>query len=346
MHRFFSRLDSDELLAASLAALIVLVLSMVLRRFVLARLAALAAKTTTGLDDLAVRFLESIRGWGWVALALAAGARMLTLSSAYTRLVHHSLVLVLSLQLGIALQAVIELAVEQNRKREGRPSAATTVAAVGAMSRLVVWSLVVVLALSNLGVEVATLAATLGVGGLAAAFAVQNILGDLFASLSIYLDRPFDLGDAIQVDELSGVVESISWRSTRIRSASGEQLVFSNGELNRARIRNYRRLSERRILLTFRLPLDTDVALLEALPGKVRALVGEQKEARFERAHITDVGESALTFELVLWSTSDAYERMLDLKQAIIVGVRRILDEANVPLAVPARVHIERRASS
>lgn len=330
--------DPDAILVAGLVALAVLLGSIAFRRYALRRLAALAAKTTTVVDDLAVHFLESIRGWGWGAIAIASGVAMLDLSRTEERVVHHTLAVVFALQLGLSLQSVIALAVEKRRVREGRPGAATTLAAVDAVGRLVVWSGVTLALLSNLGVQVSALAATLGVGGLAAAFAVQNVLGDLFASLSIYLDRPFDIGDAIQVGDLSGVVESISWRSTRLRSASGEQLVFGNGDLSRSRIQNFRRMSERRVLLTFRLPLDTPMDVLETLPGRVKEIALAQKDVRFDRAHVVDVSETALVLETVFWCTTTEYEKMLDRKQAVILGVRRVLDEASVRLAVPRAV--------
>jgi small-conductance mechanosensitive channel len=343
MHGFLARNRPDDLLLAAVVALVVLGASIALRRYVLARLAALAAKTETIVDDLVVHFFQSIRGWGWSAIAIVSGLSVLRLSSTQERALHQSFVVIFALQLGLSLQSVIGVAVDKQREREGRPGAATTLAAVNAVGRLLVWSAVVLLGLSNLGVQVSALAATLGVGGLAAAFAVQNVLGDLFASLSIYLDRPFDIGDAIQVDSLSGVVESISWRSTRVRSVSGEQIVFGNSDLTRARIQNYRRLSERRVLLQFRLPLDAPIGMLEAMGSKVREVVEAQKDVRFERAHLTDVGEHAFVLETVFWCTTSDYEKMLDRKQAVILGVRRALDAENVAFAVP-RTMVERRA--
>lgn len=343
MQGFLHRNAPDGLLLAAVLALVVLCVSIAVRRYLLGRLAALAAKNATVIDDLIVNFFESIRGWGWGAIAIAGGLATLNLSLREARVVHHVFVVVFAIQLGLSLQTVIATAVEKRRQSEGRPGAATTLAAVNAIGRLLVWCAVILLGLSNLGVQVSALAATLGVGGLAAAFAVQNVLGDLFASLSIYLDRPFDIGDAIQVDQLSGVVEGISWRSTRLRSVSGEQIVFGNSDLTRARIQNFRRMSERRVLLTFRLPLDTPMTTLETMPTRVKAIVEAQKDVRFERAHLVDVGETALQFDTVFWCTTTEYEKMLDRKQAVILGVRRLLDEHGVAFAIP-RTMIERRA--
>lgn len=342
MHGFLNRNAPDDIAFAAALALVVLVLSIVARRYLLGRLAKLATKSATIVDDLVVHFFESIGGWGWSAIAVASGLATLSLSVTQARVAHHTFVVVFALQLGVSLQAVIAFAVQKRREQEGRPGAATTLAAVNAIGRLVVWSAIVVLVLSNLGVQISALAATLGVGGLAAAFAVQNVLGDLFASLSIYLDRPFDIGDAIQVDQLSGVVESISWRSTRVRSVTGEQIVFGNNDLTRTRIQNFRRLSERRVLLTFRLPLDAPVATLESMPARMKEIVEAQKDVRFERTHLTEVGESALVFETVFWCTTSEHEKMLDRRQAVILGLRRALDADRLHFAIP-RTIVEQR---
>ncbi|MFO0682995.1 MAG: mechanosensitive ion channel family protein [Sandaracinus sp.] len=345
MHGFLNRNAPDDLVAAALVALAVLLGSAALRRYALKGLAALAAKTPTIIDDLVVHFFESIRGWGWVAIALLSGVLLLDWTPTQERALHHAFVVAFAVQLGLSLQAVLMLGVERTRQREGRPGTATTAAAVGAVGRLLVWSAIVLVGLSNLGVEVSALAATLGVGGLAAAFAVQNVLGDLFAALSIYFDRPFDIGDSIQVDTFGGLVEEISWRSTRVRSTSGEQIVFANSDLTRARILNFRRLNERRVLLTFRLPLDTKVEKLEAMPGRVRGLVEGLKDVRFERAHLVDVSDGGYQLDLVFWCTSPEYERMLDRKQSVILGVRRILDEQGLTHAIP-RTLVERGAAT
>lgn len=342
MHGFLRHNPPDTLLFAATVALGVLIASILMRRYVLKRLAVLAAKSATIVDDVVVHFFESIRGWGWAVIAVACACSALTLSVTQSRVVHQSLVVLFALQLGLTLQSVISFTVEKRRGELGRPGAETTLAAVNAIGRVLVWCAVLLLALSNLGVQISTLAATLGVGGLAAAFAVQNVLGDVFASLSIYFDRPFDIGDSIQVDQLVGVVESISWRSTRLRSITGEQIVFGNSDLTRSRILNYRRLSERRVLLQFRLPLDTPVATLESIPSRMKEIVEAQKDVRFERAHLVEVGESALLVETVFWCTSNEYEKMLDRKQAVILGVRRVLDEHKVAFAIP-RTMVERR---
>jgi small-conductance mechanosensitive channel len=335
----------DDLAFAAILALGVLGASIAFRRYALGHLERLAEKTSTVLDDLFVAFLKSIRGWGWAAIALASGVSTLEMSHTQGRIVHDAFVVLFAAQLGLSFQDVIAVAVEKNREREARPGAATTLSAMSGVGKLIAWAAVAVLGLSNLGVEVSALVAGLGVGGLAAAFAVQNVLGDLFAALSIYLDRPFDIGDSIQVDELAGVVDAISWRSTRLRSQNGEQIVFANGDLARARVLNYRRMSERRVVVSFRIPLDTSARVLEALSGRVQKVVEEQKDVRFERATLNEVGEDAFVFDLVFWSQGAEQRKMFERKHAVIVALHRMLEAEGARFAVP-RSEITRRALS
>ncbi|MEO8908794.1 MAG: mechanosensitive ion channel domain-containing protein [Gemmatimonadaceae bacterium] len=117
----------------------------------------------------------------------------------------------------------------------------TTFKAIGVVTRLAVWIILGVFALSRMGIEIRPLLTGLGIGGLAVALAVQNILGDLFAAIAIVVDKPFVIGDSISVENYRGKVEHIGLKTTRVRSESGEQIIFANGELLKSKIRNYSR---------------------------------------------------------------------------------------------------------
>ncbi|MBC7169684.1 mechanosensitive ion channel, partial [Candidatus Bipolaricaulota bacterium] len=139
----------------------------------------------------------------------------------------------------------------RHKLEEKDAAAATTLNAVGFMAKLVLWTLVLLLALQNLGIDVTALITGLGIGGIAVALALQNVLGDLFASVSIVVDKPFLVGDFIIVGDMLGTVERIGLKTTRIRSLTGEQLIFSNSDLLSSRIRNFKRMRERRVAFSF-----------------------------------------------------------------------------------------------
>ncbi|MDF1536144.1 MAG: mechanosensitive ion channel family protein [bacterium] len=151
------------------------------------------------------------------------------------------------------------------------------------MAKASLWIIVVLLALNNLGIEITALVAGLGISGIAVALALQNILGDLFASLSIVLDRPFVIGDYIIVGEQMWTVEHVGLKTTRVRSFSGEQIIFSNTDLLGSRIRNYRRMDERRILFNVGVTYQTGVEKLERIPDMIREIIGNMDQVRFDR---------------------------------------------------------------
>jgi small-conductance mechanosensitive channel len=196
---------------------------------------------------------------------------------------------------------------------------------------------VLLAALDNLGVDITALVAGLGVGGIAVGLALQDVLKDTFAALSIILDKPFELGDFVVVDDLAGNVEHIGIKTTRVRSLSGEQLVFGNGDLLSSRIRNFKRLVERRGLFTFGVLYSTPADTLERIPEMVREIVDGLETTRFDRAHFKAFGDSSMDFEVVYYVLDAEYLTFMDLQQAINLAlVRRFADEG-IEFAYPTR---------
>lgn len=214
---------------------------------------------------------------------------------------------------------------------------ATTISALRFLGKLAIWSVVLLLALENLGMDITALVAGLGVGGIAVALALQKVLGDLFASLSIVLDKPFVIGDFIIVDEYLGSVEHIGLKTTRVRSLSGEQLVFSNNDLLSSRIRNYKRMAERRIVFSFGVVYQTARDKLVEIPGMVREIIEGLEMARFDRAHFKAFGDSSLNFEVVYYVLAPDYNVYMDLQQTINLELYRRFDEQGIEFAYPTR---------
>jgi small-conductance mechanosensitive channel len=207
---------------------------------------------------------------------------------------------------------------------------------------IIIWGVAVLLALDNLGVQIAPLLAGLGIGGIALALAVQTVLADLLASLSIALDKPFTLGDALSIDDCQGTVEHIGVKSTRLRSVNGEQIIISNGDLLKARLRNFGRLRERRSLFQLSVHYETAVAALAAVPRAVREIIEATPETRFDRCHLLRCGDTALQFEVVFYVTQPDYKTYAEAQQSINL---RILErfralEVSFAGAVPTRVRL------
>lgn len=327
-------------IAVAVATVVLLALA---KRLAVARLATMSERTATAYDDVVVEVLRRTRTLTLVVAGLAAGARSLRLSDEADLWLGRGLIVVLSLQAGLWVTNAVKLLLAARNGLDEQPGSRTMGAAAGFVTNLVVWSVLVLVVLSNFGVEVTTLIAGLGVGGIAAALAVQNVLGDLFAAFSIYVDRPVDLGDFVVVDGFMGNVEKIGWRSTQLRSLGGEMIVLSNSDLAKARIRNYKRMTERRVVVSFGVEYGTPAAKVEAIPGMVREIVERIEGLRFDRSHFARYGESSLDFETVFYVLAPDYGVFMDRQQELLLALYRRFEQEGVSFAFPTRtVHVHR----
>jgi small-conductance mechanosensitive channel len=331
-------------LALGLALAVTVALG-VLVRWLARRVAALAARTATGADDIAADLLGRTKSFFFVALGILAGAQMLAFPGGVRTALLRAVIVVLLLQAGLWASALVVALLKeyQSRNLETDPAAATTIGALVFIGRLIVWTLVFVIALDNLGVDITALVTGLGIGGIAVALAVQNVLGDLLASLSIVLDKPFVVGDFLAVDDLLGSVEDVGLRTTRLRSLSGEQLVFSNTDLLKSRVRNFGRMYERRILFGIGVTYDTPREKLQRIPGILREAVESQEKVRFDRAHFKAFGPYSLDFEVVYYVTVPDYGAYMDVQQAVNFRIHERFEEAGIEFAFPTQtLHLVR----
>ncbi|HEU68483.1 MAG TPA: mechanosensitive ion channel family protein [Candidatus Acetothermia bacterium] len=274
-------------------------------------------------------------------VSLWAGSLAVTLPEAGSRALGAIALLAFLLQVASWVSRFITFWVtrEARHKLEEKDAAgATTLNAVGFMAKLVLWTLVLLLALQNLGIDVTALITGLGIGGIAVALALQNVLGDLFASVSIVVDKPFLVGDFIIVGEHLGTVERIGLKTTRIRSLTGEQLVFSNAELLRSPIRNFKRMFQRRIVFSFGVVYATPCDKLAAIPAMVREIIESQPNTRFDRAHFKEYGDFALLFEVVYYVLVPDYNVYMDTQHAINLELKRRFAEMGIEFAYPTQV--------
>ena len=259
------------------------------------------------------------------AIALDAAQSGLALPGRIQHGVNNFVLLLFLLQVGLWGVRAVRFYLEAKELERGADQVfAGSLDIINFIARLTVWSLVILVALDNLGVNITALLAGLGVGGVAVALALQNVLGDLFASLSIALDKPFVVGDRLEIDVYAGKVEHIGIKTTRLRSDSGEQIILSNADILKSRVRNFGRAQEQRAVATIRVPYETPRDKLERIPKLLESIVREQANARFERCHLKTLGDSSLHFELAYYVQQPAVNPLLDLQQAVNF---RIIDE-------------------
>ncbi|UUX94111.1 mechanosensitive ion channel [Aquabacterium sp. J223] len=315
-------------------------------RFTLRRLGRLAAHSRTAVDDGLVEVLRGTRRWLIAFAALLVGLNALDLPEVWRTRIGHLWFIALALQFGIWGSRAVRLALGRYLRQHDpagvlQHSASATLASWAAHT--VLWSVALLAILSNLGIDITAFVASLGVGGIAVALAVQNVLGDLFASLSIAVDKPFEVGDFIVFGDVSGTVEQVGLKTTRIKALSGEQVVVANTDLLKQTVHNYKRLQQRRIQFGFGITYDATPEQVEQVPAVVARIVRGRETLRFDRAHFKGFGESSLDFEVVYVVLDADYNVYMDEQQAINLALMRELAALGVEFAFPTRTVIVSR---
>ena len=315
-------------------------LLLLIRRMIKMRLAALVKRSATRVDDFLLPVLKETRWFSMLALGVWLGAMFIQLPDHIELWFSRVIQIMLSLQLGFWGTGVISFYIARNMElkiEEGQGEDATTLDALGLIGKIALWVILALIILDNLDVEIDSLVTSLGIGGIAVALAVQNILGDLFASLSITLDKPFSIGDFIVVDDFEGDVEDIGLKSTRVRSLSGEEVVFSNTDLLNSRIRNYKKLSERRIAFNIGVIYGTPGDKLAEIPGMIEEIIKPIPNARFDRAHLKDLGDYSLNYVIVYHVLVPDYASYLDIQQKINLAIYKRFEEKGIEFAYPTQ---------
>jgi len=328
-------------IAAALLAYLAMTLAL---SFVVKRLAALSERTHTSADNMLVEVLSGTRRSLIALVALLIGIGLLDLPGRWSGRVNQLWFVVLVLQLALWANRIISIGLRRYSQRQAPADTQALSAAATLMSwglRTLVWTVVLLAMLSNMGVNITAFIASLGVGGIAVALAAQSVLGDLFASVSIALDKPFEVGDFIVSGNVVGSIENVGVKTTRIRSLGGEQIVIANTELLKLTVSNYKRMRERRIVFSFGITLDASAAQAQAVADAVKRVIQQSERVRFDRAHFKAFGSHSLDYEAVYIVLSPEYNVYMDEQQRINLALIREFETLGVSLAIPARrVHL------
>ncbi len=336
--RFYGDTLEHWLWAVSIAAAVFFAATVV-KRLLIRKLSRGETSRSNEWEDLMGGLLGRVSPIFLLVGAAFFGSLALELRPAAEKVFSKTVGIVVLVQLGLLGSQAIGFWLHRYRSRKIDVDAAsvTTFGAVVFILRIVMWGVVLLAALANMGVDVTALVAGLGVGGIAIALAVQNVLGDLFASFSIVLDRPFVIGDFIIVGDYMGTVEHVGLKTTRIRSLSGEQLVFSNTDLLHSRIRNYKRMYERRVVFSLGVVYETPSSKLEMIPQMIRGIIEAQQPVRFDRAHFKEFGAHSLNFEVVYWVLNPDYNVYMDIQQAINLQIYGRFEQEGIAFAYPTQ---------
>lgn len=310
-----------------------------------ARLRKLAERTISIWDDVAIDIIDGLKSWVLFICLFSVFSVSLNPSDFGEQLLKALVVFACVFQIGIWGLYLIRIWHEKylSKKVEADPSSAAALSLLYTSIKAIFISIIILIGLSNLGINVSAMIAGLGVGGIAVALAAQNVLGDLLASLSIALDKPFVVGDFVVTGEELGTVEYIGIKTTRVRSLSGEQLVFSNKDLLETRLRNYQQMWERRVVQSFGVVYSTSAEALEQIPKWVKEFVDQEEGLRFDRCHFAKYGDSSLDFELVFFVLNPDYNIYMTLQEKVLLKIFKKFRDEGIDFAFPTRsVYVEK----
>ncbi|MFH1291874.1 MAG: mechanosensitive ion channel family protein [bacterium] len=317
------------------------ILLYIFRSIILGYLKSLSKKTKNNLDDLLVSIFTDVGKWAYPAFALFFGLRYLVLPASADKAVSVVFILILAMETLKALRKVFDFYVEKHlekyeeeREKQGTRSVMNIVWVIGVV---IFWLSVVLVIIANLGFNVTSLVASLGVGGIAVALAVQNILSDLLSSFSIYLDKPFTVGDYIVVGTDKGVVEKIGLKTTRLRSLTGEELIISNKELTSARINNFKRMERRRDDFKIGVVYGTPKEKLEKIPQIIKHIVDQVDELDFLRCRFIELADFSLIFSVVYFVETPDFEVFLDAKERVLLSIYDSFLKDGIEFAYPTQ---------
>ncbi len=301
------------------------------------RLKKLAEKTKTDIDDMIIKIVEKVKPPFYLFLSLYVALYFISVNAIARKAVNSLLIIMVFYQLAVAVQILINFVANKAIYKDDDKSQEGAIKTISFIAKLIVWSFGLILVLGNIGINVTSLVAGLGVAGIAVALALQNILSDLFSSFAIHFDKPFVVGDFIVVGKHTGVVEKIGIKTTRIRALQGEEIVISNQELTSARIHNFKKMKERRISLDIGVVYKTKADKLKKIPVMIKNIIDRIPQARFDRAHFKSFNDSNLGFEIVYFVESKDYADYMDTNQKIHLKIKESFEKEKIEFAFPTQ---------
>jgi small-conductance mechanosensitive channel len=325
-------------IVAAATFIISIAVILILKKVVLGRFKKWAASTQTSIDDLVIRGVEKTIIPLLFFLAFYSGIKTLNLDPRISRVIYIISVILITYFVVRLIINVIRFSLNAYMLRKGEAdNKQRQVRGILSFVNFFIWAIGIVFLLDNLGFEISAVIAGLGIGGIAIALAAQTILGDLFSYFVIFFDRPFEIGDFVVVGDKSGAIEYIGIKTTRIRSLSGEQIIFSNTDLVNSRLHNYKRMERRRILFTIGVVYQTKAHLLTEIPVIIRSIIESLPDTTFDRAHFARYGDSSLIFEVVYFVQSPEYTAYMNIHQQLNMKIFEEFEKRGIEFAYPTQ---------
>jgi len=319
---------------------LVYIVLQIFRIGVLKKLKGLAEKTKTDFDDLLIEIIFAVGTPFYLLLSVGLALQFIQYPLWAKGIGYWIALGVIVYSAVKALSRVIDYSFEKiikKRLKEDGKIDPSMITLLKKGLKGILWAVVILLVVQNLGYDITALIAGLGIGGIAIAFALQGILSDVFASFSIYFDKPFQTGDFIIVGDDMGTIKHIGLKSTRIQTLEGEELIMSNKELTEARIHNYRGFKKRRVTFSFGIKYETPTKKVREIPQMVRDIIGNIELAEIQRIHFTDFGDSSLNFGTVYYITSGDFTVHKDIQHEINIALMERFEKEGIEFAYPTQ---------
>lgn len=334
---YFNNTVKDYLITLGII-LVGLVVIKLVRNIVLKRLQKWASKTDTNLDDYVVKGVERFALPVANFLVMYWALNYLVLPDKATRIIEVSVAGVVTFFILRLVSTILELGLKSYLLRqEGGEEKVKQMRGVMIIANILIWAVGVLMLLDNLGYNVTTIVAGLGIGGIAVALAAQNILGDLFNYFVIFFDRPFEVGDYITIDDKKGTVEYIGIKTTRFKSIGGEQLVLSNSDLTKSRLHNFKRMERRRVVFNLGVTYQTKADQLREIPYLIKNIIESHTKTVFDRAHFATYGSYSLIFEVVYFVESPDFNEYMDIHQSVNLKIFEEFEKRKIEFAYPTQ---------
>ncbi|MDA3839478.1 MAG: mechanosensitive ion channel family protein [Patescibacteria group bacterium] len=343
---FITKLEGIEILGNSLysytsAAIVFLAVLFGLKIFktvVVARILKIAKKTKSNLDDMIIEAIDVIHWPFYVLVSINIALKTLSVGDFITKIIYYLFLISVMYYVIKFSEKLIDYGtgVIIEKKKEGGGGTGI-INFLSTLSKVSLWVIAVVLLLSNLGYNVTSLIAGLGIGGIAIALALQNILSDIFSSVSIYFDKPFKIGDFVTINGYSGTIKKIGIKSTRIQALQGEEVIMSNNELTQAQIQNYGIMDRRRVVLELGVTYQTKSEQLRKIPNMLKKIIDKADNATFDRSNFSSYGDSSLGFETVFYIESSDYTEYMKIQEEVNLGIYEEFEKEKIEFAYPTQ---------
>lgn len=330
-----------------LAIFVVIIIFIKLTKsYIISFLKRFAKKTKTDIDDIIIEVLDRIRWPFYIFLSLILASKSLQVGGLFVTIIDKGLIILIAYYVIVCIQQIITYYTKleiNKRKDEDKLEDTSMIKVLSGMGKGLLWIIGILFILSNFGVEITPIIASLGIGGIAIAFALQKILEDLFNSFVIYFDKPFKEGDYIVIGNDMGTVKHIGLKTTRIQALQGQELVMSNTELVSSRVNNYKQMERRRIAFSIGVEYGTPKSKMEKIPKIINKIITDLPEVDFDRCHFKEFGAFSLNFEIVYYVKSKEYLTYINNQELINLEIMKIFEKEKIEFAFPTQTVIVKK---